>query len=448
MVVNMSKGNVGKILLRFSVPMLISTCFQQMYNMADSIVAGKYAGLTALAAVGASYPITMIFIAVASGFSIGATVVISRFFGAEDFSKMKTAIFTAVTSALGAALVFTCVGVIFSDKMLEMLKTDAAIMTDSAVYLDVYCWGLVFLFLYNIVTGIFTAMGDSKTPLLFLITSSVSNIVLDVIFVKNFNMGVSGVAWATFICQTVCSLAAALVLYIRLRHMTSGVKFSIFSFSMLKTISRIAIPSILQQSFVSVGNLFIQSLINSFGYAATGGYSAAIKLNTLAISSFATMSSSISSFTSQNVGAKKYSRIKEGFKYGAIIVCCTATVFTLVFLCFNRSLISIFLESTAGDSAQALNVGMRFLLICSPFYPFICLKLTADGVLRGTGNMSGFMFATFLDLILRVVLAYILSIPFGTDGIWFSWPIGWISATVASLVLYRTGKWRKMTDCE
>lgn len=448
LVVNMSKGNVGKLLLSFSLPMLISNCFQQMYNMADSIVAGKYAGLTALAAVGASYPITMIFIAVASGFSIGATVIISRFFGAEEFSKMKTAIFTAVTSALGIALVFTAVGVGFSDKMLEILKTDAAIMADSAVYLDIYCWGLVFLFLYNIVTGIFTAMGDSKTPLVFLIVSSVSNIIFDVIFVRNLSMGVAGVAWATFLCQAVCSLGASFVLYIRLRHMTLGVKFRIFSFSMLKTISHIAIPSILQQSFVSVGNLFIQGIINSFGYAATGGYSAAIKLNTLAISSFSTMSSSISSFTSQNVGAKKYSRIKEGFRYGAIIVCCTATVFTLVFLIFNRSLISIFLENTADESAEALKIGMRFLLICSPFYPFICLKLTADGVLRGTGNMSGFMFATFLDLILRVVLAFVLSKPFGTDGIWFSWPIGWVSATVASLILYKTGKWRKMTDSE
>lgn len=446
MVVNMSQGNVGKILLKFSVPMLISTVFQQMYNMADSIVAGKYAGLSALAAVGSSYPITMIFIAVASGFSIGSTVVISRFFGAEKHSEMKTAIYTAVTTSLSIAVLFTVFGVIFSEKMLIALKTDSEILTESALYLDIYCWGLFFLFLYNIVTGIFTALGDSKTPLFFLIISSVSNIIFDVVFVRFLNMGVAGVAWATFLCQTVCAVAAAIVLYVRLKHISMGVSFKIFSFDMLKTISKIAVPSILQQSFISVGNLFIQGLINSFGYAATGGYSAAIKLNTLAISSFGTMSSSVSSFTSQNVGAKKYSRIKQGFKYGGIIVCCTAIIFSLTFILLRKPLISFFLDDTTGYAAEALNIGMRFLLICSPFYPFICLKLVADGVLRGTGNMSGFMLATFLDLVLRVVLAFILSKDFGTDGIWVSWPAGWLCATIISLTLYKLGKWRKLKD--
>ncbi len=433
MITDLTEGKPSKMLWSFSMPMLLSVVFQQLYNIVDSVVAGKFVGASALAAVGASYPITMIFMAIATGTNIGAAVVISQLFGAKNFEKLKTSVFTSVISMVVLAVVLTGGGLILCRGMLLMLDTPNDIMVDSMVYLNIYIAGLTFLFLYNICTGVFTAMGDSRTPLYFLIASSVGNIILDVLFVTAFNMGVAGVAWATFIAQGISSILAFAVLIKRMRAIKSG-KYEKFSWRMLGRISRVAVPSILQQSFVSVGNLFIQTRVNFFGANVIAGYSAAIKLNTFAITCFSALGNAMSSYTAQNIGAGKLIRIPKGLKAGIIMLVTVAMPFFIAYFIFPKAMMNIFVNSSEND---IIDMGKIFLRIVSPFYFLIAVKLVFDGVLRGAGRMKDFMTTTFSDLILRVLLAYAFSYAMNSEiGIWLSWPIGWTIAAVLSCLFY------------
>ena len=435
MVNDLTKGKTSKVILNFSIPLFISVVFQQMYSIADSVIAGRFAGEAALASVGASYPITNIFNAIAVGCNIGCGVVISQLFGAGKYKKVKTAVSTSIIASVVISIVLTVSGILLTPSLMRLINTPQNIFEDSALYLEIYIAGFTFLFLYNIANGVFASLGNSKIPLYFLIFSSVTNVILDYVFVAHLNMGVSGVAWATFIAQGVAGVFAVLALIYHLKSLQTDGKAKIFSFDMLKKISRISIPSVLQQSFVSVGNVFIQGEINSYGSAVIAGYSAAIKLNTFAVNSLVTFGNSVSSFTAQNVGAKKYERIKEGLKSGAVLSIVTALLFTFVYVAFSETLIGVFME---GDkSALALETGKQFLIIVEPFLCAIGLKVVCDGVLRGTGNMTYFMIATFADLVLRVILAFIFSHFFGAVGIWMSWPIGWLLAVFLSFVFYK-----------
>ena len=435
MVNDLTKGKTSRVIFNFSIPLFISVVFQQMYNIADSVIAGRFAGEAALAAVGASYPITNIFNAIAVGCNIGCGVVISQFFGAGKYKKVKPAVSTSIITSIIISAVLSVSGILLTPTLMKLINTPDDIFSDSALYLEIYIGGFTFLFLYNIANGVFASLGNSKTPLYFLIFSSISNVVLDYIFVAHLNMGVSGVAWATFIAQGVAGVLAIFALLYHLKVLQTDGKAKVFSFDMLKRISRISIPSVLQQSFVSVGNVFIQGEINSYGSAVIAGYSAAIKLNTFAVNALVTFGNSVSSFTAQNVGAKRFERIKEGLKSGAVLSIITALLFTFVYVTFSETLIGVFME---GDkSTLALETGRQFLIIVEPFLCAIAFKVLCDGVLRGTGNMNYFMIATFADLVLRVILAFIFSHFFGAIGIWMSWPIGWLLAVVLSFLFYK-----------
>lgn len=439
MIKDLTEGNPQKVLWQFTIPMFISVIFQQLYNIADSVIAGKFAGEDALAAVGASYPITMIFMAIAVGSNVGCAVVISQFFGAKEYGKMKTAVFTTLISSVVLSIVLMVAGLLGTRGLMEMIRTPENIFADGALYLKIYVGGFLFLFLYNVATGIFTSLGDSKTPLYFLIGSSLGNIVLDIWFVAGFRWGVAGVAWATFIAQGIACVLALLTLVKRLQTVETAEKYDIFSLSMLKKISMIAVPSILQQSFVSVGNIFIQSLVNSFGSSVIAGYSAAIKLNTFSITCFTTLGNGVSSFTAQNLGAGKVDRARKGLSAGIKMGLLTAVPFFIAFFIFGRNMVQLFMSGDA--SVLASDTGITFLRIVAPFYFVISIKLVIDGMLRGAGAMASFMIATFTDLILRVILSYIMSASFGVTGIWMSWPIGWSIATALSVIFYWRGKW-------
>lgn len=434
MIIDMTEGKPNKILWRFSIPMLISVMFQQMYNIADGVIAGRFAGENALAAVGASYPITMIFMAIAIGSNIGCSVVISQLFGAKEYKQMKTAITTTLITCFGLSAVLTVVGLLSCSKMMILINTPQNIFVDSALYLRIYIMGLIFLILYNICTGVFTALGDSKTPLYFLIGSSLGNVFLDILFVTKFKMGVAGVAWATFIAQGISSVLSIITLYFRVKSINCEKQDKLFCYKMLKKICIIAIPSILQQSFISIGNLLIQALINGYGSTVIAGYSSAIKLNTFAITSITTLSNGLSTFTAQNIGAKKLQRVNEGFKAGMILVTSVVLPFFIAFFFFSDNMIKFFMND---ESQKAILIGSQFLKIVSPFYFVVAVKLISDGVLRGAGEIKCFMIGTFLDLILRVILSYVLSYFFKTRGIWLSWPIGWTISTVVSYGFYR-----------
>ena len=436
---DLTEGSIRTLIWRFTLPLLGSMLFQQLYNIADSLVAGKFIGPDALAAVGNSYEITLIFIAFAFGSNMGSSVVVSQYFGAGRKKEMKSAITTTFIAAAVLSILLTAIGLLLTDPLLEAINTPPDLMAMSAEYLDIYIYGLIFLFLYNISTGIFTAMGDSRTPFIFLAFSSTANIGMDILFVTAFGMGVDGVAWATFICQGISCILAFAALIKRLGSVGENEeKAPLFSFRILRQITLIAVPSILQQSFVSVGNILIQSVVNSFGASVMAGYAAAIKLNNMVITSISTIGNGISSFGAQNFGAGRIDRVKEGRKEGLLMGGIFSIASSILFITLGRFILLLFMNSEATAAHQE---GMRFLLIVSPFYLIVMVKLITDAILRGAGDMLPFMIATFSDLILRVVLAFILSAMLGSVGIWLSWPIGWAVGTLISVSFYRSGHW-------
>lgn len=432
---DLTVGDPRKILWAFCLPMFGSIVFQQLYNIADSLVAGKCIGENALAAVGNSYNITLIFIAFAFGCNIGCSVIVSQLFGAKDYCTMKSSVYTSLIASGILCGILMLTGLLSCDTLLRLMKTQPEIMADSSLYLRIYIWGLPFLFFYNIATGIFSALGDSKTPFIFLVFSSCANILVDILFVQSFSMGIAGVAWATFLCQGVSCILSLSLLLKRLTKIKTEGSITVFSWPLLRKISVVAIPSILQQSFISVGNMMIQGCINSFGVSVAAGYSAAVKLNNLVITSLTTIGNGISNFSAQNLGAHKYERIREGFRAGRTLVWCLCLPFCIIYIVLGKYLLLLFMDQS---SALALATGRQFLWILSPFYFMIALKLVADGILRGISAMRQFMMATFTDLFLRVALSFILSGQTGSPlGIWCSWPVGWTIAMGMSLFFYR-----------
>lgn len=431
---DLTVGKTDTVLWKFCLPLFGSIVFQQMYNIADSLVAGKFIGENALAAVGNSYEITLIFIAFAFGCNMGCSIIVSQLYGAKKYNRLKTAVSTSCISSGIVCGLLMLIGLLGCSPLLHIIHTPDNVFADSKLYLDIYVWGLPFVFFYNISTGIFSALGDSKTPFYFLAASSTANIAVDILFVKAFDMGVAGVAWATFICQGISCILAVITVLKRLNNIKADEKCPLFDWELEKKIAKIAIPSILQQSFISIGNIMIQSVINSFGASVMAGYSAAIKLNNLVITSFSTIGNGISNFTAQNLGAKQFGRIKEGFKSGLKMVWLFCIPFCLLYILLGKTLLLLFMEK---GSTEALLTGQQFLWIVAPFYFVVSAKLVADGILRGIGAMWQFMVATFTDLILRVVLAFVFSGITGSAlGIWCAWPVGWSIAMVISVCFY------------
>lgn len=437
---DLTVGDPAKVLWKFCLPLFGSIIFQQLYNIADSFVAGKFIGENALAAVGNSYEITLIFIAFAFGCNIGCSVIVSQLFGARKLGEMKTAVYTTFISSAVVCAALMLAGTLGCNGLLRLINTPENVFADSKLYLDIYILGLPFVFFYNVATGIFSALGDSKTPFIFLAASSTSNIFMDILFVTAFKMGVAGVAWATFLCQGVSCVLAVLFVLRRLRGVETDEKSALFSFPLFCRIAAIAVPSILQQSFISVGNIVIQGVINSFGSGVMAGYSASVKLNNLVITSLTTLGNGISNFTAQNIGAGKMERVRSGFKAGLKLVWMLCLPIVALYLLGGRMLVNIFMNE---PSEAAMASGVQFLRIVSPFYFVVSCKLVSDGVLRGAGLMKEFMAATFTDLILRVGLAIALSKALGAVGVWCAWPIGWSISMVMSVIFYRRGPWEK-----
>ena len=428
MTTDLTEGKPSQKLFWFSLPLLLSVAFQQLYQMADSMIVGRFAitpeaGELALAAVGASYPITQLFVA-------------------KRYLRMKTAVSTALVSTTVIALLLTLIGALATNGIMSALQTPADIFDDGALYLRVYVFGLLFLFLYNVCTGIFNAMGDSRTPLILLIISSVSNVVLDLVFVAVFHWDVAGVAWATFIAQGASGVLAFFLLLRRVRSFDTHGHFLFFSSEMLRRLTNYAVPSIAQQSFVSVGNVIIQYYVNLCGATVIAGYSAATKVNMFALTCCMSFASGLSSYVAQNIGARKLDRIGPGLKAGALFSIGLAVVFMAVYLPFAGRLVGLFVP--AGSASGVIDVGRQYLFILTPFYIIVCIKFVCDSVLRGAGAMRPFMVTTFSDLILRVGFSVILYHVMGSElGIWLSWPIGWFLGSSISVFFYKRGVWKK-----
>ena len=437
---DLTQGKPAKVLWLFCLPILISAIFQQFYNMADSIIAGKVLGEDALAAVGASYPITMIFTAVAFGFNLGCSAVTSKFFGEKNYRDLKSGVSTVMIASVVLGAMLTAVGVGAGRALMQLLDTPADIMDDAMSYLYIYTGGFLFVLVYNVCTGVYSALGDSRTPLVFLVASSVANVGMDLLFTMVIPMGVAGLAWATFICQGAAGVICMITMFRRVRRLPGENKVPVFSWRLLGQMFYVAVPSVVQQSVVSVGNLLIQYLVNGYGASVVAGYSAAIKLNTFIVTSLSTVAGGLTNFTAQNLGAGELGRAKRGTLAGLAMAAVMVLPFSLSYALAPETMLSLFLED--GSSA-ALSTGVSFLTIVAPFYITVGSKVMFDSVLRGAQSMTSFMFATLTDLVIRVALCFALDPVLGIEGIWWSWPIGWGVSTAVSAGIYLAGRWYK-----
>lgn len=439
MVKDMTVGSPSRILFFFAMPMILGNLFQQLYNIVDSVVVGNFVGADALAAVGASYPITFLFVAIAIGASTGCSVVISQLFGAKRYGEMKTAVYTSLFSIGGLGLVLMGIGLLISTPILRLLGTPENIFADSAVYLNIYFLGAGFLFLYNTLTAVFNALGDSKSPLIFLAIASVVNIGLDLLFVIEYQMGVAGVAWATLIAQALSSALSLLFLLRRLRRMESAEAHRLYDLRMLTRMLRIAVPSMIQQSIVSLGMLFVQALVNSFGSTVVAGYTAATKIDSIAMMPMLNISNAVSSFTAQNIGAGKPERVKKGYRAALLLMVVIGLAITGCLFLFGADFMSLFVD--ANVSQRVIDVGVEYLRVVSVFYIVMGGMFSTNGLLRGAGDVKVFMASTLCNFVCRVTCAYAFASLLGAGSIWWSIPMGWSLGLLISFLRYRSGKW-------
>lgn len=440
---DMTNGRTGRALLIFSLPMILGNLFQQFYNMADTMIVGRCLGEDALAAVGASYALTTVFVMIAIGGGIGASVLVSQYFGAKNYSSMKTAVNTSLFSFLLLSIVLALLGYILSPQILQWLKTPDNIAADANLYLKIYFFGLPFLFMYNVLTSTFNALGESKIPLYLLGFSSVLNIFLDLYFIRELKMGVDGAAIATVIAQGLSAVLSFGILMKKLKQyeVQEGQRVRRYDVSMLVRGTKIAIPSVIQQSIVSIGMLLVQSVVNSFGSSALAGYSAGNRVESICIIPMIAMGNAVSTFTAQNLGARKPERVRKGYRAAYGIVLVFAALIIIVIRLFHNEIISAFLESDTGEAIRVGNAYMGFLCF---FFAVIGFKAITDGVLRGAGDCNVYMAANLVNLTFRVTFANILAPIIGIQAVWYAIPIGWAINYIISFARYLSGKWERM----
>ncbi|MBS6395612.1 MAG: MATE family efflux transporter [Clostridiales bacterium] len=432
---DLTEGSSFKNIVLFSLPMLCSIIFQQMYNIADSVIVGKYAGVEELAAVGASYPVTVLFLAVAVGAGVGTSVVAGMLFGSREYRDLKSTIYTAFTSMMLLSLLLVLIGSLACGWILDVLKTPENIWLDSRDYLRIYIWGMPFLFLYNISNSIFQALGDSKTPLKLLIFSSVLNVVLDYVFVAEYHWDVQGVAWATFLAQGLASVLAFVILLRKLKELPVGGRTPLFEAAKFRRILIFAVPSIMQQSFVSVGQLMIQGVINGFGYDVIAGFSAAYRINTFVISSVVTMGNALSGFASQNYGAGYMKRVKEGMRASMLLTVSFSLVAIAAVYLGGHKMMGLFLEAPYNQGV--MDSGIRFLWIVAPSYIMLTVKTIIDNMLKGVGQIRAFTITTFVDLIIRVGFVYAFAGILGYGAVCWAYPCGYTLGAIVSWCLMK-----------
>ena len=432
----------GKALFFFAVPLILGNLFQQFYTTVDSVIVGQFVGEDALAAVGASYSLTSVFIMIAIGGGIGAGVITSQYLGAGNYGKMKTSVFTALNSFLGLSIVLGIIGFMANEQILRALNTPENIMADAVLYLKIYFVGLPFLFMYNILSSVFNALGNSKTPLYLLIFSSLLNIVMDLVMVKVFGLGVAGVAVATLFAQGLSAVISFRLLMRQLKsYQTKEERYRLFDPAMLGNMFKVALPSMLQQSIVSIGMLLVQSVVNGFGSSVLAGYTAGMRIESICIVPMIALGNAVSTFTAQNLGAGKPERVKKGYVAGMKIVAAFAVLICLFLTLLHDPIINAFLEE--GSDITAYETGTSYLSFIAFFFVFIGLKAITDGVLRGAGDVVVFTLANLVNLGIRVTFAFTMAGILGVKAVWFAVPIGWATNYLISFIRYLSGKWSR-----
>jgi len=434
----MTEGVIWKELLLFSIPLLLGNLFQQLYNAVDSMVVGQNLGAQALAAVGSSGPVINLLISFFQGISVGAGVIISRYFGARNNNAMSDAIHTSLSFTFFAGIALTFIGIAFSPLILTWIGTPADVMDNSILYLRIYFAGILSVMLYNMCSGILRAVGDSKNPLYFLILSSLTNVVLDIVFIVYLHMGIDGAAWATLLSQTLSAILTLMLLCkskqeyrveIRKIHCKKDVLFEII---------RLGLPSGIQNAIVSFSNVIVQSNINAFGSLAMAGCGAYTKIDGFAILPVMSFSMAFTTFISQNMGAQKLERVKKGAETGIFMSVTTTICISMLLFLFGPQLLSIFSNDT-----KVIEYGLYMLHVLVPGYIFLALSHALAGIVRGAG-------ITTVPMIVMVCcwcglrMVWILgSVPIFHDiGVVFlGWPITWIASAIWLYIYYKKGNW-------
>ncbi len=418
-----------KALTFFAMPMILGSFFQQIYNMADSIIVGQFVGSAALAAVGACAALTNVFICVA----LGAGVLVSRYFGAREYGKMKTIVSTSLISFLILSIVLGVVGFRFSYSMMSVLQTPADILDDAVLYLRIYFVGFPFLFMYNILSNMFTSIGESKIPLGLLIFSSILNIFMDLWMVAGLGLGVFGAALATLIAQGISAVFSFLLFLSRMRRYKSH--FGWFDRKELYSMLQVAVPSVLQQSTVSIGMMIVQAVVNPFGTQALAGYAATMRVENVFSLIFVSIGNAVSPYVSQNLGAKKIERIKKGYHAALVLDIFFAVLAFIVIEALHTQISSLFLGK--DGTTLAYQVSEEYMRWLGYFFIFMGIKMATDGVLRGLGIMCPFLIANMVNLAIRLFVALVFAPRFGIAFVWLAVPAGWFANFLISYVALR-----------
>ena len=422
-----------KALTIFALPIILGSFFQQIYNMADSIIVGQFVGSSALAAIGACAALTNVFICAALGAGVGAGVLVSRYFGAREYGKMKTIVSTSLLSFVILSVILGAFGYFFSYSMMRILQTPADIMHDAVLYLRIYFVGFPFLFMYNILSTMFTSIGESKIPLGLLIFSSVLNIFMDLWMVAGLDLGVFGAALATLIAQGISAVFSLLIFFHRMRRYKSP--FDWFDRQELYSMFQIAVPSVLQQSTVSIGMMIVQAVVNPFGTQALAGYAATMRVENVFSLIFVSIGNAVSPYVSQNLGANKPQRIKKGYQAALVLDVCFAALAFIVIETLHTQISSLFLGK--DGTALAYQVSGDYMRWLGYFFIFMGIKMATDGVLRGLGIMRPFLIANMVNLAIRLSVALIFAPRFGIEFVWLAVPAGWFANFLISYVALR-----------
>ncbi len=437
---DMTTGSPAKVLLLFAVPIILSNLLQQFYNIIDSLIVGNYLGADALAAVGSVGTVTAVIIQLASGLALGASVVISQYFGAGKKEEIRVCMTTISIFAAAVGVVVTVLTQLFARDILLLIDTPMEIMQDSMDYLTIYFWGSVAIFLYNALNAVYIALGDSRTPLYFLILAFFLNVAGDLFFILGCSMGVGGGALATTLSQAVCTVLSFVILEKKMRRIGMGKGTKLFDRMEFGRMMRIALPAALQQSVVSVGNVCVQTVTNGFGPAIMAGCSAANKAVNLASTVSINWGNALSNFVGQNVGAGKPERIPEGVKASVRVTGGISVVMTLLLEMYPEQIIGWFVE---GENVQeVILAGASYLRVTAAFLVIFAVYMSVKSVFKGTGDMKWFVGLTLGSLGIRVICAFALAPVVGAPILWWSVVIGWTLAAIPTVIHYMGGKWR------
>lgn len=435
---DLTTGHEGKSIFFFAMPMLIGSLFQQLYNTADSIIVGRFIGKEAMAAVSGANPIMFLLVAALMGVSLGFSILVSQFYGSGDLKKVKATIDTTYILLFIGSILISILGIVFGGPMLRLMNTPESVFSQSKLYLTIIFGGILFSAGYNSVSAILRGLGDSITPLYFLIIATILNIVLDLTFIVVLKMGVEGVALATIIAQAVSFIIS--IIYLNKKHevLKFKIKGIIYDNKIFKDGLRLGLPSGVQQMLFSIGNMALQFLVNSYGTSAMAAFGAGLRIENFISLPIMNLGSAVSTFVAQNIGAGENERVKKGIQESIKMTLVLAVIVIALILLFRENLIALF-----NTDKDVIKIGSSYLFIIGPFFLFIGTSFVLSSAMKGAGDSMFALISSIVSLWLgRLPASYMLSRFFGTNGIWMGIPFGWTLGLIVTVIYYKKGRWK------